>query len=210
MTNSQSKPTTAKIAERIQAQVKYCPPPIGFSKSAKAAAKKESSDYHEFQMYLDKKNHKSAQSIPIFENGDPETWCDWRRHMEDLFAFMELNEDHTDKKIQLITSVLRGKALDSFQTYQAAQEEANDKQREPWDDDDVLDHILNDMALEIFSNKHSYRHQVFFMKYDIFMGEGTTVKAFEKRVTWLNHAVSQVLSHGKDAQWSIQEMQTLR
>jgi hypothetical protein len=71
--------------------------------------------------------------------------------------------------------------LDSFRTYQAAQEEeANDKRKEPWDEDDVLDHILNDMALEIFSNKHSYRHQVF-------MGDGTTVKAFEKkRVTWLN------------------------
>jgi hypothetical protein len=53
MTNSQSKPVDTKIAERIQAQVKYCPPPIGFTKSAKAAAKKESSDYREFQMYLD-------------------------------------------------------------------------------------------------------------------------------------------------------------
>jgi hypothetical protein len=107
MTNSQS---TAKIAERIQAQVTYCPPPIGFTKSAKAAAKKESSDYHEFQMYLDKKNDesgKTTQRVPIFENGDPETWChSWRRHMEDLFAFMELGKDHTDKKIQLITSVL--------------------------------------------------------------------------------------------------------
>jgi hypothetical protein len=104
---------------------------------------------------------------------------------------MERNEDHTDKKIQLITSVLRGNTLDSFRTYQqAAQEEANDKQKEPWDEDDVfLDHILNDMALEIFSNKHSYRHQVFFMKYGIFMGEGTTVKAFEKRVTWLNQCL---------------------
>jgi 4-aminobutyrate aminotransferase-like enzyme len=48
MTNSQSKPVAAKIAERIQAQVKYRPPPIGFTKSAKAAAKKESSDYREF------------------------------------------------------------------------------------------------------------------------------------------------------------------
>jgi hypothetical protein len=45
------------------------------------------------------------------------------------------------------------------------------------------------MALEIFSNKHSYRHQVFFMKYGIFMGEGTMIKAFEKRVTWLNQCL---------------------
>jgi hypothetical protein len=57
MTNSQSKPTAAKVAERIHAQVKYHPPPIGFTESAKAAAKKESSDYYcKFQMYLDKKN----------------------------------------------------------------------------------------------------------------------------------------------------------
>jgi hypothetical protein len=68
----------------------------------------------------------------------------------------------TDKKIQLIPSVLWGKALDSFRTYQAAQEEANDKKRkEPWDEDDVLEHILNDMTLGIFSNKHSYHNQVF-------------------------------------------------
>jgi hypothetical protein len=107
MTNSQSKLTTAKKAERIQAQVKYCPPPIGFTKSAKAAAKKESKEN-------DKSGRMTTQSIPIFENGDPETWCDWRRHMEDLFAFMELGKDHTDKKIQLITSGLRGKALDNF------------------------------------------------------------------------------------------------
>jgi uncharacterized pyridoxamine 5'-phosphate oxidase family protein len=36
----------------------------------------ESSDYHEFQMYLDKRNDKSGkmnQSVPIFEDGDPET-----------------------------------------------------------------------------------------------------------------------------------------
>jgi hypothetical protein len=45
------------------------------------------------------------------------------------------------------------------------------------------------MALEIFSNKHSYHHQVFIMKYIIFMSDGTTVKAFEKRVTWLNQCL---------------------
>jgi hypothetical protein len=82
--------------------------------------------------------------------------------------------------------------LDIFRTYQATQEETNGNHwKEPWDEDDVLDHILNDMALEIFSNKHSYHRQVFFMKCSIFMlGEGTTVKAFlEKRVTWLNQCL---------------------
>jgi hypothetical protein len=49
------------------------------------------------------KTGKTTQSVPIFEDGDPETWRNWRCHMEDLFAFMELNEDHTDKKFQLIT-----------------------------------------------------------------------------------------------------------
>jgi hypothetical protein len=78
----------------------------------------------------------------------------------------------------------------NFRTYQAAQEEANRKWKEPCDEDDVLDHILNDMALEIFTNKHSYHHQVFFMKYSIFMGDGTTVvRAFEKRITWLNQCL---------------------
>jgi hypothetical protein len=45
------------------------------------------------------------------------------------------------------------------------------------------------MALEIFPTKHSYRRQVFYMKYHIFMGDGKTVKLFEKRVNWLNQCL---------------------
>jgi hypothetical protein len=45
------------------------------------------------------------------------------------------------------------------------------------------------MALEIFPTKHSYRRQVSYMKYHIFMGDGTTVKIFEKRVNWLNQCI---------------------
>jgi hypothetical protein len=146
-------------------------------------------------MYLDSTNDKSGksiQSVPIFEDGDPETWYDWRCHdIDDLFTFMKIKDEETDKKIQIITSVLQGKALDSFRTYQAEQEAANDKeQKKPWYDEDVLEHTLNDMALEIFPTKHSYQHQVFYMKYHIFIGDGTTVKLFEKRVTnWLNQCL---------------------
>jgi hypothetical protein len=46
MTNTQSRPIANKVAERIQSQMKYFPPPISFKRSAKAAAKKESSDNH--------------------------------------------------------------------------------------------------------------------------------------------------------------------
>jgi hypothetical protein len=101
MPNTQSKPIANKVAERIQAHVKSFPPPIAFQKSAfqksaKAAAKKESSDYCDFQMYLDSTNDKSGksiQSVPIFEDGDPETWCDWRHHMDDLFTFMKIKDE---------------------------------------------------------------------------------------------------------------------
>jgi hypothetical protein len=79
--------------------------------------------------------------------------------------------------------------LESFRTYQAEQEAANDKRKKPWYDEDVSEHILNDMALEIFPTKHSYCHQVFYMKYHIFMGDGMTVKIFEKRVNWLNQCL---------------------
>jgi hypothetical protein len=80
--------------------------------------------------------------------------------------------------------------LDSFRTYQAAEQEAaNDKQKKPWYDEDVLEHVVNDMALEIFPTKYSYCRQVFYMKYHIFMGDGTTVKLFEKRVNWLNQCL---------------------
>jgi hypothetical protein len=75
MPNTQSKPIANKVAERIQAHVKSFPPPIAFQKSAKAVATKESSDYCDFQMYLDSTNDKSGksiQSVPIFEDGDPE------------------------------------------------------------------------------------------------------------------------------------------
>jgi hypothetical protein len=73
------------------------------------------------------KSGKSIQSVPIFEDGDPETWCDWRHNIDDLFTFMKIKDEETDKKIQIITSVLQGKALESFRTYQAEQEAANDK-----------------------------------------------------------------------------------
>jgi hypothetical protein len=109
MPNTHSKPIANKVAERIQSHVKSFPPPIAFQKSTKAAAKKESSDFRDFQMYLDSTNDKSGksiQSVPIFEDGDPETWCDWRHHMDDLFTFMKIQNEETDKKIQIITSVL--------------------------------------------------------------------------------------------------------
>jgi hypothetical protein len=117
MPNTQSKPIANKVAERIQAHVKSFPPPIAFQKSAKAAAKKESSDYCNFQMYLDStydKSSKSIQSVPIFEDDDPETLCHWRHHINDLFTFMKIKDEETDKKVQIITSVLQGKALESF------------------------------------------------------------------------------------------------
>jgi hypothetical protein len=202
-----TKTIANKVAERIQSHVKSFLPPNAFQKSAKATAKKESSDYRNFQMYLDSTNDKSGksilQSVPIFEDGDPETWCDWRRHIDDLFTFTKIKDEETDKKIQIITSVLRGKALESFRTYQAEQEAANDKRKKPWYDEDVLEHILlNDMALEIFPTKHSYRRQVFYRKYHIFMGDGTTVKLFEKRVNWLNQCLKYfpMIDHVTDGQ----------
>jgi hypothetical protein len=111
MTNTQSKPIAYKVAERILSLVKSFPPPITFKRrSAKAAVKKESSDYCIFQMYLDwtnDKSGKSIQSFPIFEDVDPETWCDWRHHIDDLLTFMKIeDEETTDKKIQIIASVL--------------------------------------------------------------------------------------------------------
>jgi hypothetical protein len=63
MPYTQSKPIANKVAERIESHVKSFPPPIAFTRSAKAAAKKESSDCHDFQMYLDKVKYKSCKSI---------------------------------------------------------------------------------------------------------------------------------------------------
>jgi hypothetical protein len=101
--------------------------------------------------------------------------------------------------------------LESFRTYPAEPEAANDKQKKPWYDEDVLEHILNDMALEIFpTSKHSYRRQVFYMKYHIFMGDGTTVKLFEKRVNWLNDRMPQVFSHDQYDRRSVEDMCILR
>jgi hypothetical protein len=34
--------------------------------------------------------------------------------MDDLITFMKIKDEETDKKIQIITSVLQGKALESF------------------------------------------------------------------------------------------------
>jgi hypothetical protein len=111
MTNSQSKPTTAKVAERIQAQGKYCPPSIGFTKSAKVAAKKKVLTIMSFRCTWIRRVIRVARLLKSF--------LSLKMEILKLGAIgtpvnCELDEDHTEKKIQLITSVLQGKSLDSF------------------------------------------------------------------------------------------------
>ena len=57
-----------KVAERILHHVRSFPPPIAFTKSKKATAKKESSDYREFEMRLDPtdaESQKTKKSVAI-------------------------------------------------------------------------------------------------------------------------------------------------
>ena len=94
-----SKPLNTKVAERIQHHVKSFPPPISFTKSKKASERKESSDYREFEMRLDpadNNSQKTKKSVLIFEDGDPEMWCEWRRQVDDLCRLLGIKETDDD------------------------------------------------------------------------------------------------------------------
>ena len=190
VTNAQSKLSgNNKVAERILHHVKSFPPPIPFAKSKKKE-KRDKSDCREFEIKLDPADPNSQGTKKHFlvcEEGNPESWCEWRKQSEDVCRL--LNATTADAKERVCLSLLRGRAHESFTTCEAEQVSANAGRSTAWGDDKVLKHALNDMALEIFPSKHAYRRQVFHMKCHLFVGEGITAKEFEKRLNWLNQSL---------------------
>ena len=120
MTNSQSKPLTkgSEAAERIQTHVQAFPPPMGFNKSKLAQQKPAKDEIVKFKVRLDSEDSRSNQterSLQAFEDGDAETWCEFRRQFDDLKRLVLLNTPAKQEKAY--EALLRGKALENFTTH---------------------------------------------------------------------------------------------
>ena len=88
MTNAQSKPVPkiSEAAERISTHVRAFPPPIAFTKSKIALTKPSKDQYVKFKVWLDPGDDSSdtERQVLVFEDGDAETWCEFRRQFDDL------------------------------------------------------------------------------------------------------------------------------
>ena len=186
MTNSISKLMNSKVAERVEHHVQSFPPAITFAKSKKSKEKRESSDFREFEIRLDPSDtnsQKTKKSAYVFELGDAETWCHWRKQVDDMCLLLGATTPEAQTKV--IEALLRGRALESFQTYR----QDNVTAHPTWDAAKVLKITLNDMAIQIFPVKNAYRQQKTYMKYHLFIGNGVTVKQFEQDIPGLNMCV---------------------
>ena len=110
MTNAVSKLTNTKVAERVEHHVQSFPPAITFAKSKKSKEKRESSDFREFEILLDPSDtssQKTKKSAYVFELGDAETWCHWRKQVDDMCSLLEATTAAAQTKI--IEALLRGR-----------------------------------------------------------------------------------------------------
>ena len=115
--------------------------------------------------------------------------CNWCRQIDVLCRLMRVkpsNADYAIKLEKIILRLLQGKAL---KTFKSKQEATNPTWAAAGLTNKVIKHTLNDMALEIFPSKHSFKRQMFYMNYHLFMGDGITVKSFKNRITWMNQSL---------------------
>ena len=97
MTNAHSRPTKkmSEAAERISTHVRAFPPPIAFSKSKVALSKPTKDQFVKFKVWLnpndDTSNDQTERVVLVFEDGDAETWCEFRRQFDDLIRLVPLD-----------------------------------------------------------------------------------------------------------------------
>ena len=172
MTNSQSKPLKkgSDAAERIQTHVRAFPPPIGFNKSKLAQQKPAKDEIVKFKVRLDAEDSRSDQTeraLQAFEDGDAETWCEFRRQFDDLKRLVPL--DTPAKQEKAYEALLRGKALENFTTHRNTIQAKNSSLRtgRKLSDEECLRRAVDLVAQEYFPAKHSVQRQKFYMKYHL-------------------------------------------
>jgi hypothetical protein len=179
------------LAERIQSHVSSFSPPIAFLRSQRASIKHETADFREFEIKFDpcdKKSQKTKKSILTFEDGDADMWCEWREQLEDLYGLIPLTT--AEQKAKAIVSLLRGKALALYLTHRPRLEHEQADLVDSLDDvltiEDILERSLDQLAKEFFPIKHTYRRQVFYMRYHLFTGGENTVCEVDMRLNRMN------------------------
>jgi hypothetical protein len=85
--------STNRVVERIQTYVSSFPPPVVFVRSQRASTKQETTDYCEFGMKFDpsdENSKKTKKAVLMYEDRDPEMWCEWREHLDKLYRLVPL------------------------------------------------------------------------------------------------------------------------
>ena len=171
---------------RMQRLATCLPPAIPFDKAEKKAEKKSENkeNYKTFDIRLNKKekdSEKVEHSVKVFEQGSPEDFCNWFERYQELKSDMPL--DTPVKQVKIIRSILKGTYLEIFNRH--LQEVEESVQGGSFDEEDVED-ALEAVTLRAFKNdKHAYRRQVRYMRYQLCFNT-TNFEAFFHRLKQLN------------------------
>ena len=157
------------------------PPAIPFEKPTDQKEKdktKENKDkFKSFDIKIDKEDKDSDKiehNVRIFEEGAPETYIKWLEAYQELKATMPLEKP--EHQVNVIRSILKGTYLEIFNTG------LGDKEVTPKKVQDAIALV----TLKVFSNdKHAYRRQVRYMRYQLCFTT-KNFKNFEHRLKQLN------------------------
>ena len=154
-------------------------PPIPFKKPKSKGNKKgddveDAIHYRQYSVRLDPKSEDDMdkhntykKSVPTFETGTPEEWCEWRETIDDLLTSLQFTK--ADEHYNIYQSLFTGQALKEFMTFykQECEEDqpppaestsSNEQTRERKLIEinnhkmENLQRALNQLALEYFAN----------------------------------------------------------
>ena len=185
-----------KVAALQQQALNVNPPAIPFKrkKSKRDDDDDDSKDrVKTVKIRLDPEDEDSDQlevKIKVFEDGDSEDWVKWRIAMDE--AIRDIPLDDGDKKIKLAKSLLKGVARERFTMQLTNLEMAANADDEDSDDERDLNdrNVIYQLAIEelgrfYFPTDHAWRRQRNYMRYHLFMVEGTLME-FKSRVLELS------------------------
>jgi len=187
-------------AEAHSKTMQLMPPPIPFdppskkkSRSDRSRQKSEEDDadstqYISFDIRIDpkdKNSEKVTRKLKVFEDGTPEEYCKWRIDYDDLVTYPAFAK--AEAKLSHLTSILKGKSRDNFNTYHAKCKAYNEEEedKDKISADEVIRYALNDLAHDIFKVSNAARRQKHYMRNCLVLS-GETVRAWGKHLMELN------------------------
>ena len=129
----------------------------------------------------DKKSEKLTRKLRVLDDGTPEEYCRWRIEYDDVVKTCTFNRAET--RLQLLSTILRGKARDSFTSHYDNLKLQSDPHVTT--ESDLIFCALNEMARGIFKITNAARRQKHYMRNCLYLGN-YTVREWSKRLIELN------------------------